>query len=52
MWFGTALFKMVRLTFEITLHNMVNGQTLTYAHAHTRTHMLPVGKDCSDRLVG
>lgn len=34
MWFGTALFKMVRLKFEITLHDMVNGQTL-----HIGTHI-------------
>lgn len=44
MWFGTALFKMVRLKFEITLHDMVNGlhdmvngQTLTHTHCLLET---------------
>ena len=32
MWFGTALSKMVRLKFEITLHGAVNETPHTHIH--------------------
>lgn len=32
MWFGTALSKMVRLKFEITLHGTVNETPHTHIH--------------------
>lgn len=34
MWFGTALFKTVRLKFEITPHSMIN------AHSHEHAAIL------------
>lgn len=48
MWFGTALSKMVRLKFEITLHGSVNEPTHTHTlrvrseifNKHIRTHIL------------
>lgn len=38
MWFGTALSKMVRLKFEITLHGTVNK--LSHTQAAYQPHLI------------